>query len=217
MPLLYISLLGKGTIETLYMVLVSGTFAVLIGLPLGIILFTFQSQRLIAKKKLYQVFAFFVDLCRAIPFIILLVMLIPVTRFLVGTSIGTNAALVPLSIGASPYIARLVENALKQVHNELIELGQAMGATNIQIVYKILLPEALPAIIRGLTVTLISLVGYSAMAGAVGGGGLGSLAINYGYQRFDFFMLMSTVLILILLVHMIQWLGDKLTNRLINH
>lgn len=153
-----------------------------------------------------------VDVLRAIPFIILLIAIIPLTRLLVGTSIGTFAAIVPLSIGAIPFVARIVENALAHVNDGLIEAGQAMGATHWQLIYKILLPEAGPAIIRGLTVTLISLVGYSAMAGAVGGGGLGSLAINYGYQRFDFTVLLTTIVILIVLVYGIRWLGDRLVR-----
>ena len=210
---LLMSLLWQSVWEIIYMVAASGFFSVLVGLPLGIILFVVQPGRILAKKWLHKPLALVVDLLRAIPFIILLVMLIPFTRFLVGTSIGTQAAIVPLSIGAVPFVARLMENALKQVNGGLVEAGQAMGATNWQIIYRILLPEALPAAIRGVTVTLISLVGYSAMAGAVGGGGLGSLAINYGYQRFDFTVLLSTIMILVMLVYMIQWLGDKFAKH----
>ncbi len=210
---LLMSLLWQSVWETIYMVAASGFFSVLVGLPLGIILFVVQPGRILAKKWLHKPLALVVDLLRAIPFIILLVMLIPFTRFLAGTSIGTQAAIVPLSIGAVPFVARLMENALKQVNGGLVEAGQAMGATNWQIIYRILLPEALPAAIRGVTVTLISLVGYSAMAGAVGGGGLGSLAINYGYQRFDFTVLLSTIMILVMLVYMIQWLGDKFAKH----
>jgi len=210
---LLMSLLWQSVWETIYMVAASGFFSVLVGLPLGIILFVVQPGRILAKKWLHKPLALVVDLLRAIPFIILLVMLIPFTRFLVGTSIGTQAAIVPLSIAAVPFVARLMENALKQVNGGLVEAGQAMGATNWQIIYRILLPEALPAAIRGVTVTLISLVGYSAMAGAVGGGGLGSLAINYGYQRFDFTVLLSTIMILVMLVYMIQWLGDKFAKH----
>lgn len=208
-----IKLLLEGTWQTLYMVGLSGFLSVLGGLPLGVILLTTKPNGILNNILLNKGLSFVVDVLRAIPFIILLVALIPFTRLLIGTSIGTPAAIVPLSIGAIPFVARIVENALAEVNEGLIEAGQAMGATNWQLIYKILIPEARPAIIRGITVTMIALVGYSAMAGAVGGGGLGSLAINYGYQRFDFTVLLTTILILIFLVYCIQWLGDWLAKR----
>lgn len=206
------SLLLQGTLETLYMVGLSGFLSVLGGLPLGVILFTTRPQGVLHSILLHKSLGFMVDVLRAIPFIILLVAIIPLTRLLIGTSIGTTAAIVPLSIGAIPFVARIVENVLAEVHDGLMEAGQAMGATNWQLIYKILIPEARSAIIRGITVMMISLVGYSAMAGAVGGGGLGSLAINYGYQRFDVTVLLSTVVVLIVLVYCIQWLGDYLAK-----
>lgn len=208
-----IKLLLEGTWETVYMLVFSGFASVLGGLPLGVILLTTRRDGILNNFFLHKSLGFVVDVLRAIPFIILLIALIPFTRLLIGTSIGTPAAIVPLSIGAIPFVARIVENALAEVNDGLIEAGQAMGATNWQIIYKILIPEARPAIIRGITVTMIALVGYSAMAGAVGGGGLGSLAINYGYQRFDFTVLLTTILILIALVYGIQWLGDYLAKR----
>jgi len=208
-----ISLLLQGTWETLYMVGLSGLFSILGGLPLGVILMTTRSNGILKNLLLHKGLGFVVDILRAIPFIILLVAIIPFTRLLVGTSIGTLAAIVPLSIAAIPFVARIVENALVEVNAGLLEAGQAMGATSWQLVYKVLLPEARPAILRGITITLISLVGYSAMAGAVGGGGLGSLAINYGYQRFELGVLLATVVVLIVLVYAIQWTGDWLARR----
>jgi D-methionine transport system permease protein len=210
-PLL--KLLLEGTGETLYMVGLSGLFAMLGGLPLGIILMMSRPHAILQNFLLHKSLGFVADVVRAVPFIILLVAIIPLTRLLVGTAIGTSAAIVPLSLTAIPFVARIVENALVAVDTGLLEAGQAMGTSTWQLIYKILLPEARPAIIRGMTVTLISLVGYSAMAGAVGGGGLGSLAINYGYQRFDATVLLATVVVLIVLVYAIQWTGDWLARK----
>lgn len=209
-----INLLLNGTWETIYMVLVSGLISVIGGLPLGVVLLTTRPNNILANSFSNKSIGFIVNVVRAIPFIILLVALVPFTRLVVGTSIGINAAIVPLSIGAIPFVARIVENALAEVSGGLLEAGQAMGATPSQIIIKILLPEALPAIINGITVTLITLVGYSAMAGAVGGGGLGSVAINYGYQRFDPKIMLATVVILIVLVYAIQYIGDRFAKRL---
>ena len=203
----------QSTLETIYMVTISGILSVLGGLPLGILLLITSSGRELSNPVLHKILSLMVDIGRAIPFIILLVILIPVTRFLVGTSIGTNAAIVPLCIGAIPFVARIVESALKAVDPGLIEAGHAMGTTTFQLIHKILIPEASAAIIRGITITLIGLVGYSAMAGAVGGGGLGSLAINEGYQRFNFPVLLATVMVLILFVYAIQWVGDWLAKK----
>lgn len=209
-----VSLLLNGTWETIYMVLVSGIISVIGGVPLGIILLTTRENGILANKLYHKSLSFVVNVVRAIPFIILLVAVVPLTRLIVGTSIGTNAAIVPLSIGAIPFVARIVENALAEVGAGLVEAGHAMGATPWQIILKILLPEAIPTIIKGITVTLISLVGYSAMAGAVGGGGLGSVAINYGYQRFDVAIMLATIVILIVLVYGIQICGDLIAHRL---
>lgn len=209
----FLSLLTQGTWETLYMVAISGLFAVLFGLPLGVLLFTTRRggimQNIISNKTLSSI----VNVVRAIPFIILLIALIPFTRWVIGTSIGTTAAIIPLSIAAIPFVARIVESALLKVGDGLIETGIAMGGTPLQVIMKIMIPEASPLIIHGITTTLISLVGYSAMAGAVGGGGLGSVAINYGYQRFDLLVMVSTIIILIFLVYGIQYLGDWIARR----
>jgi len=203
----------QSTWETILMVLVSGTIAVLGGIPLGVILLTTRPGNILQNVLFHRGLSFVVNVLRAIPFIILLVALVPLTRLLVGSSIGTTAAMVPLSIGAIPFVARIVENALAEVSGGLIETGNSMGATPWQIIYKILLPEARPSIVQGISVTWISLVGYSAMAGAVGGGGLGSLAINYGYQRFNVPILFTAVVVLILLVYAIQHAGDWLARH----
>jgi D-methionine transport system permease protein len=207
-----IQLLTQGTLETIYMVVLSGFIAVLFGLPLGIILFTTRRGGILQHTFYNKGLSFIVNIIRAIPFIILLIALIPFTRFIIGTSIGTNAAIVPLSISAIPFVARIVESALVKVGEGLIEAGTAMGASPFQIILKIMIPETLPLITHGVTTTLIALVGYSAMAGAVGGGGLGSVAINYGYQRFDVAIMLATVIILILLVYGIQYAGDFIAN-----
>lgn len=206
-------LLLEAFLQTIYMVMLSSFFATLVGLPLGILLYILRPGNILAKPKIYQLLASIVNMTRSIPFVILMIAVIPFTRLMVGTSIGTNAAIVPLSLAAMPFIARIVENALLEVNKGLIEAAIAMGATPMQIIKKVLLPEAFPSIINGLVLTMISLVGYSAMAGAVGGGGLGDLAIRYGYQRFDITIMLLTIFIMIFLVQVIQWTGDKLTKQ----
>lgn len=201
------------TWQTIYMTLVSGFLASVIGIPLGVTLFILRGRELSSQKTGYRLLSLFLNVLRSIPFIILLVALIPLTRLITGTSIGTTAAIVPLSIGAVPLVARMIENVLLELPAGLIEAGVAMGATTQQIIMKILLVEALPGIINSLTVMLISLIGYTAMAGAVGGGGLGDLAIHYGYQRFDVMVMLATVVILILLVQTLQFMGDLLVRR----
>jgi D-methionine transport system permease protein len=208
------NILLQGTCETLYMVFVAGAVAVLLGMPLGTYLFATRAGSLKENYWINKLLSAIVDATRSLPFIILLIAIIPLTRALVGTSIGTTAAIVPLSIAAIPFMARVVENALLEINPGLIEAGHSFGATARQIVWKILWPEALPGIVNGITLMLISLIGYSAMAGTVGGGGLGTVAINYGYQRFDLIMMLATVAILILIVHLIQFLGNRLVNRL---
>lgn len=206
--------LWRAFAETCYMVMVAGFIATLLGLPLGVLLLISRPKGILAHKTLNTILGTLVNITRSIPFIILLIALVPFTRFLVGTSIGTTAAIVPLTIGTIPFIARLVENALEEVAGGLVEVGLAMGATPMQIVMRILIPEALPSIINGITVTLVALVGYSAMAGAVGGGGLGDLAIRYGYHRFDITVMIITVVILVMTVQTIQMLGDFIVRRL---
>lgn len=203
----------SATCETLYMVFTSGLIAVLFGLPLGIILLVTRQQHILQHAYCNRLMSALTNIIRSIPFIILLVAVIPFTRLIVGTSIGTTAAIVPLSIAAIPFVARMVESALNEVANGLIEAGLAMGASAWQIIHKILIPESLPAIINSITITLINLIGYSAMAGAVGGGGLGDLAIRYGYQRFDVSIMISTIIVLVLLVQLMQYLGDKFVKK----
>lgn len=202
--------LSLATGETIYMVVTSTLFAIILGLPLGTLLFT--SKYLKPNNSLNRVIAAGINISRSIPFIILLVALIPLTRLLVGTSIGINAAIVPLTLGATPLFARLVDNVYQSLPGGLIETSFAMGATTWQTIRLILLPEAMPALIHAVTVTAITLVNYSAMAGTVGGGGLGDLAIRFGYQRFDLSIMLSTVFILVVLVQLIQMAGDYLAR-----
>lgn len=199
--------------QTLLMVVSAGFIGFLLGFPLGILLHLTKPYGLLQNRVLNFLLSTIVNIGRSIPFIILLVVIIPLTRLIVGTSIGTTAAIVPLCVGAIPFIARLVEGALVEIPDGLIEAAQAMGASTLQIIMKVLLPEALPAIIHGATVTLVTLVGYSAMAGAVGGGGLGDVAIRYGYQRFDGTMMLITVVLLVILVQLIQSIGDYFAKR----
>ena len=201
-------------VETLVMVAISGGIGAVLGIPLGIILFITDKKSFLPMPALNAILGAIVNALRSVPFIILLVAIIPLTRILVGTSIGTAAAIVPLTLSVAPFIARIVEQSLREVDTGLVEAAQSMGATNAQIVTKVLLPEALPGIISGLTISIISLIGYSAMAGAVGGGGLGDLGIRYGYQRFMPEVMWTVVLILIVLVQAIQSVGDYLVRRL---
>lgn len=209
-----LTLLLMATLETLYMVGLSTLIALLIGVPLGLSLFTTQEGGIYEHLFYHKVLSSTVNFIRSVPFIILMITIIPFTRWIVGTSIGTTAAIVPLAIAAIPYMGRVVENALKNLNIGLIEAGLAMGATPFQSMIKILLPEATVPILNGTTIMMINLIGYSAMAGAVGGGGLGNVAINYGYQRFDTMMMGSTVIILVVIVHTLQWIGDRLSKRL---
>jgi len=202
-----------GLLATLYMVGISGALSVLFGAPLGILIAITKPQGLIEHVWLYRHLSIISNIIRSIPFIILVVAIIPLTRLLVGTSIGNNAAIVPLTLGAIPFVARIAENALYEIPDGLIEAGKSMGATPFQIIYRILLPEALPSLMNGITLMLITLVGYSAMAGTVGAGGLGYLAISYGYQRFDMPIMIATVAVLVVLVQLMQWSGDYFARR----
>jgi D-methionine transport system permease protein len=216
-----ISLLFDGLGETLFMVAVSASLAGIVGVPLGIVLVVTSPGHILERRLLNAVLGFIVNATRSTPFIILLVAIIPLTRLIVGTSIGTAAAIVPLTIAATPFVARLAETSLREVEPGLIEAAQAMGASPIQIIVKVLLAESWPGIVAGLTITIVSLIGYSAMAGAVGGGGLGDLGIRYGYQRFQPEVMIAVVVVLIALVQLIQSLGDlaarKLNKRLIRN
>lgn len=209
-----IELLFDGLLETLVMVGVSGGIGAAFGIPLGVVLILTDRGGILQNVPLNRALGLIVNAARSTPFIILMVAVIPFTRLVVGTSIGTLAAVVPLTIAAIPFIARLVETALREVPAGLIEAADAMGATPLQIVTKVLLPEALPGIIAGLTITLVSLIGYSAMAGAVGGGGLGDIGIRYGYQRFLPEVMLAVVAVLIVFVQGVQSLGDRLVRRL---
>lgn len=212
-----LNLILKATVETLEMVFVSGGISLLLGLPLGILLFITAPNRLWPHVWLYRTLSMLVNAARSIPFIILMIAIIPLTRLLVGTSIGVHAVIVPLSLAAIPFFARTIEIAMNEIPPGLIEASKSMGATNHQIILKVLIPESLPAIVSGLTLTLVNLVGYSAMAGFNGSGGLGTLAINYGYQRYDTQMMILTVLILIVLVQCIQTVGDYVSQKLLTH
>lgn len=201
-------LLVQGCVDTLYMVLWSTLFAVAGGLPLGVLLVLTGHGGLLQSPGVNRVVGAVVNVGRSLPFIILLVALIPFTRFVVGTSIGPTAMIVPLAIGSVPFFARLVETAVREVDHGLVEAVQAMGGSVPTVVFKALLPQALPSLVAGLTTTVIVLIGYSAMAGAVGGGGLGSVAVTYGYQRFETTFMLVTVAVLIVIVTLVQLFGD---------
>lgn len=200
------------TVETLVMVGVSTGIGLLLGLPIALVLYLYRPQGLKQNPVVYNLLGSVVNAFRSIPYIILIVLLIPLTRLLVGSSIGLWAAIVPLSVASFLLIARIGEEAFLTVPKELIETGQAMGATLQQIIHKILFPESLPRLVGGITTIIINLIGFSAMAGAVGGGGLGDLAIRYGYQRYDVFILVVIVIILVLFVQIVQMIGDHLVR-----
>ena len=209
-----LTLLFDGLLESLYMICASSGIAFILGMPMGIVLSVTDRGNILENRPINAVLSFFVNIGRSVPFIILMVGIIPLTRLIVGTSIGTNAAIVPLSLAAMPFVARVVESALREIDQGVIEAALSMGARPMEIIYKVLLPEALPAIIAGLTLTLINLVGYSAMAGAIGGGGLGDIAIRYGYQRFRPEVMLATVIVLIILVQVVQFAGNTVARRL---
>ncbi|MDO5704010.1 MAG: methionine ABC transporter permease [Paracoccus sp. (in: a-proteobacteria)] len=208
-----IALLMTATWQTVYMVAVSAVLGTALGLPLGVFLATSQQGELLSAPWVNKVLGLVVNATRSVPFIILVVAIIPFTRALVGTSIGTNAAIVPLTLAAAPFIARLIENAIREVDSGLIEAARAMGATPFQIITKVLLREALPGITLGLTLAVVSLIGYSAMVGAVGGEGLGDLGIRYGYQRFMPDVMLAVVVILIVMVQLVQSAGEWIAAR----
>ena len=206
--------IAEATVDTLFMVAVAGALGTLFGMPLGIFLATSGRGELFAAPVLNRVVGAVVNAPRSPPFIILVVAIIPFTRLVAGTSIGTAAAIVPLTVAATPFIARIIEGAIREVDHGLVEAARAMGATPLQIVRKVLVPEALPAIVLGLTLSVVSLLGYSAMVGAVGGGGLGDLGIRYGYQRFMPDVMALVVVVLIVLVQSVQSIGDRLSRHL---
>jgi D-methionine transport system permease protein len=206
--------LWVATIETVYMVGVSVLIAVILGLPLGLLLVMLGPGNILDNPKLHKPLSAIVNTGRSFPFIILLVVLTPFTRFVVGTSIGSTAALVPLTLAAIPFFARLAETSILEVDRGLVEAAEAMGCNYWQIVLKVLIPEALPSIVLGVTILIVNLLSASAMAGAVGGGGLGNLAIQYGYQRFDVLVMFLTIVLLIIIVQFIQLFGDRFSQGL---
>ncbi|HVJ44400.1 MAG TPA: methionine ABC transporter permease [Dongiaceae bacterium] len=208
-----IKLIGDATLDTIYMVAVSAVVGTLLGLPLGIFLATSGRGELFQSIFLNRVIGLIVNATRSTPFIILVVSIIPLTRLIAGTSIGTTAAIVPMTLSAVPFIARISETAIREVDGGLIEASLAMGATPLQIVCKVLIPEALPGIVLGITLSIVSLISFSAMVGAVGGGGLGDVGIRYGYQRFMPEVMAVVVVVLILLVQAVQSAGDALARR----
>ncbi|TGE33778.1 methionine ABC transporter permease [Desulfosporosinus sp. Sb-LF] len=207
-------LVSPAVAETLYMVIVSTILAYIIGLPLGVILVVTSTGHIAPNPWVERILGTAINILRSAPFIILLVAFIPLTRSLVGTSIGTTAAIVPLVISAAPFVARVVESSLKEVPYGVIEAALSMGASPLQIIQKVLLPEAKASLILGITITTISVIGYTAMAGAVGGGGLGDLAIQYGYNRFRTDIMIVTVIILVVIVQSLQSLGNALARKL---
>ena len=208
-----IQMLLKGIGETFYMVFVSSAISYLIGIPLGVVLYVTDKNGIHPMPGLNSVLGVIINFLRSIPFIILLIMVLPVTRFIVGTTLGATAVIPPLVFAAAPYIARMVESSLRETDAGVVEAAQSMGASNMQIITKVLLPEAVPSLITGATISVTTIVGYSAMAGFVGGGGLGAIAINYGYYRYETAMMIVTVVLLVLIVQLIQYVGNK-ANRL---
>lgn len=209
-----IKLLITGTLDTLQMTVISTIMAMIIGIPLGVVLVVTSKGHILENAALNKILGAIVNATRSIPFIILMVAIIPFTRMVVGTSIGTTAACVPLTLAAIPFLARLVETSIKDIQFGVVEAAQSMGASPFQIIRKVLLPEALPTIIDNVTVLIVNLIGYSAMAGAIGGGGLGDIAIRYGYQRFQGDIMLATIIILIIMVQVIQMIGDGLSKAM---
>lgn len=209
-----IGLLGKGILETLYMVLVSSALSYVIGIPLGVLVFVTDRNGICQNRVVNFVVGGIINLVRSIPFLILLVAILPFTRLVVGTTIGSTATIVPLVVAAAPYVARMVESSLKEVDGGVIEAAQAMGSSEFQIIYKVILPEAKPSLVVGATISLATILGYSAMAGFVGGGGLGAIATNYGYYRYDSQTMLITVVLLVVIVQTFQESGLRLVNRI---
>lgn len=209
-----VEMLWSATKETLFMVGVAAIVAEILGLPIGILLVTSDEDHILECKWLHKILGLVVNVGRSVPFIILMVAIIPFTRWVVGTSIGTTAAIVPLVVAAIPFVARVVETSLKEVDSGVIEAAQAMGASPWEIIVKVLIPESLPGLIRGFTLTAVNLVGYSAMAGTIGGGGLGDLAIRFGYQRFRGDVMLYTVIILVLIVQVLEISGNLVAQKL---
>jgi len=203
----------KGVLETLYMTLLSTLLAYVIGLPLGVIIVITEKGGVLPNSKVHKTLNIVINLARSIPFIILLIAVIPFTRMIIGTTIGSTATVVPLVIAAAPFIARLVESSIKEIDKGVIEAALSMGASPLQIIYKVMIPEATPSLIVGSAIATTTILGYSAMAGMVGGGGLGTIAINYGYYRYEKGIMIVTVILLIIIVQILQEIGMKLASK----
>ena len=213
-----IKLVAESTLQTIEMVFWSTVFSLIMGLPLGVLLHVTDREDqggIIPKPLLNEILSRIVNILRSFPFLILMIVLMPVARFILGTTIGTSAAVVSLSIAAAPFVARVIETSLKEVDPGVVQAAKAMGSTNWQIIVKVMLPEALPSLVSGVTLTIINLIGYSAMAGTIGGGGLGDLAIRYGYQRFRSDVMLAAVIVTIVLVELVQFVGNKISSRLL--
>ena len=213
-----IKLVAESTLQTIEMVFWSTVFSLIMGLPLGVLLHVTDKEDqggIIPKPVLNEILSRIVNILRSFPFLILMIILMPVARFILGTTIGTRASVVSLSIAAAPFVARVIETSLKEVDPGVIQAAKAMGSTNWQIIVKVMLPEALPSLVSGVTLTIINLIGYSAMAGTIGGGGLGDLAIRYGYQRFRSDVMLAAVIVIIVLVELVQFVGNRISSRLL--
>lgn len=213
------TLIFQSTLQTLQMVFFSTIFSILLGLPLGILLCVTRPEEhggIMPKPVLNSILDKIVNVLRSFPFIILMIILFPLSRLLVGTTIGTTATIVPLSIAAAPFAARVIETSLKEVDTGVVQAARSMGSTNRQIIFKVMIPEAMPSLVSGVTLTIINLVGYSAMAGAIGGGGLGDLAIRYGYQRTRTDVMIVAVVIILILVELIQFIGNKISAQILS-
>ncbi|AUR52245.1 methionine ABC transporter permease [Aquella oligotrophica] len=204
--------INQATLDTLFMLGFAVLFSTIIGIPVGLLLFLTNKGGILQNRLVYSLLSFVVNVLRSIPFIILLIVMIPTTTFLVGTSLGAKGTIPPLVVGAFPFFARLVENSLKEIEKGIFHMAESCGATTWQIIWHILLPEIMPSLVASITVTAIALVSYTAMAGAVGGGGLGDLAIRYGYQRFETEVMITTVVLMVIMVQVIQFLGDFLVK-----
>lgn len=214
-----IRLIWQSTLETLSMVAFSTLFSMILGLPLGILLCItspYSQGGIKPRPILNEVIGRIVNILRSFPFLILMIVLFPLSRIIVGTTIGTKATIVPLSIAAAPFVARIIETSLKEVDPGVVQAARTMGSTNSQIIFKVLLPEAMPSLVSGVTLTIINLIGYSAMAGAIGGGGLGDLAIRYGFQRFRTDVMFIAVIIILVLVEIIQFTGNKISAHMMS-
>ncbi|MDR3247675.1 MAG: ABC transporter permease [Treponema sp.] len=211
-----LALLPQATLETIHMTFLSTVIAVILGFPLGVILYCSSPVGLFPQGLSYKVLSRIIKVLCSLPFIVLMILLIPLSRLIVGTSIGPTAVIVPLSIAAVPFVARIVESALQELDSGVLLAAKAVGSTNFQIIRKVLIPESLPSLVSGLTLTIVNLIGYSAMAGAIGGGGLGALAINYGYYRFRTDVTIAAVIVILILVELVQLAGTTISRVLLS-